>query len=207
MFRGILKRLGLFRESGNSAFSTTIMRAVVGLGNPGKKYNGTRHNVGFAVLDSLAESPNADRFRNRFQADVAELSEGGEKILLVKPTTFMNLSGQSVRKVIDFYNLKPSEVLVICDDVNLPVGKLRFRSKGSHGGHNGLRDIQNHLGTNEYHRLRIGVGGPGDDMVDHVLGRFKPSEKAEIEDAVQLSVQATARWWNDGIEVCMNEYN
>lgn len=183
------------------------MRAVVGLGNPGKKYNGTRHNVGFAVLDSLAESPNADRFRNRFQADVAELSEGGEKILLVKPTTFMNLSGQSVRKVIDFYNLKPSEVLVICDDVNLPVGKLRFRSKGSHGGHNGLRDIQNHLGTNEYHRLRIGVGGPGDDMVDHVLGRFKPSEKAEIEDAVQLSVQATARWWNDGIEVCMNEYN
>jgi PTH1 family peptidyl-tRNA hydrolase len=184
------------------------MRVVVGLGNPGKKYAGTRHNVGFAVIDALAQSPRAERFRERFQAEVAELNEDSGKILLVKPLTYMNLSGRAVRQLLDFYQVPVEDLLVVCDDINLPLGKLRFRARGTHGGHNGLRDIQNHLGTTEYHRLRIGVGAPEeDDAVDHVLGRFRSSEQPAIEDAVSRAVQAVARWWQDGIEKCMNEYN
>src|SRR3954463_10858866 len=107
------------------------MRVVVGLGNPGKQYHGTRHNVGFAVVDGLAAGPSAGRFQSRFQAQVAELQEGDQKVLLVKPETFMNLSGRSVRQIVDFYQLELSDLLVVCDDVNLPIGKLRTRSKGS----------------------------------------------------------------------------
>lgn len=184
------------------------MRVVVGLGNPGKQYHGTRHNVGFAVLDGLAQSPNAGRFQSRFSAQVAELVEGGEKVLLVKPETFMNLSGRCVREVVEFYKVELSDLFVVCDDVNLPLGKLRVRSKGTHGGHNGLRDIQNHLGTTEYSRLRIGVGAAGEgELVDHVLGRFRPSEKPLIEDALILSIQAVAVWVQQGIDVCMNRFN
>ena len=183
------------------------MRVVVGLGNPGRQYHGTRHNVGFAVVDGLASGPSAGRFQSRFQAQVAELMEGEQKILLVKPETFMNLSGQSVRQVIDFYQVELADLLVVCDDINLPLGQLRFRSKGSHGGHNGLRDIQNHLGTQDYSRLRIGVGAGGEDLVDHVLGRFRPSERPVIEDALSLAIQAVSLWTNQGVDVCMNRYN
>jgi PTH1 family peptidyl-tRNA hydrolase len=184
------------------------MKVVVGLGNPGSRYAGTRHNVGFAVVDALAEAPGAGRFQSRFQADVAELVEGGEKVLLVKPQTFMNLSGQSMRQLVDFYQLPPEDLLVVCDDFNLPLGKLRFRARGTHGGHNGLRDIQNHLGSTQYSRLRIGVGEPEEEeAVGHVLGRFRPSERPVIEEALQTAVQAVAAWWAKGIEFCMNEYN
>ncbi len=184
------------------------MKVVVGLGNPGSRYDGTRHNVGYAVVDLLASSPGAGRFQSRFQAQVAELTEGSEKVLLVKPETFMNLSGRAVRQVLDFYQLPLTELLVICDDMALPLGKLRFRARGTHGGHNGLRDIQNHLGTTEYSRLRIGVGSPDDDeAIDHVLGRFRPSEKPIIADALELSAQAVMVWVRQGIQVCMNQYN
>jgi len=182
-------------------------KVVVGLGNPGNQYNGTRHNVGYAVVDLLARSARAGSFRSKFQAQVAELNEDGFRILLVKPETFMNLSGRAVRQLIDFYQLPLAEVLVVADDVNLPLGKLRFRSKGSHGGHNGLRNIQEHLGTQEYARLRVGVDAPGEDMVDHVLSRFRPSERPVIEDAVQLAAQAVMVWVNQGIEAAMNRYN
>ncbi len=184
------------------------MHVVVGLGNPGKKYAGTRHNVGFAVVDALAQSPHAERFRERFQADIAELHEDGHKVLLIKPLTYMNLSGQSVRQVVDFYEVPRENLLVVCDDINLPLGKLRFRARGTHGGHNGLRDIQQHLGTTEYSRLRIGVGAPDEeDAVDHVLGRFRPTEKPVIDDALARAVQGVALWWQEGIAQCMNEYN
>ncbi|NBO93088.1 MAG: aminoacyl-tRNA hydrolase [Planctomycetia bacterium] len=184
------------------------MRIVVGLGNPGKQYHGTRHNVGFAVVDGLASSPTAGRFQTRFSAQIAEWMEGNEKILLVKPETFMNLSGRAVRQVMDFYQLQPSEMLVVCDDVNLPLGRLRTRAKGSHGGHNGLRDIQNHLGTQEYPRLKIGVGGAEKgEMVDHVLGRFKPAERPVMEEALLAAMQAVVVWANQGVEVCMNRFN
>ena len=183
------------------------MRVVVGLGNPGKQYHGTRHNVGFAVVDGLAASPSASRFQSRFQAQVAELMEGDQKVLLVKPETFMNLSGWAVRQVIDFYQVEMADLLVVCDDVNLPLGQLRIRPKGSHGGHNGLRDIQNHLGTQDYSRLRIGVGAGGEDLVDHVLGRFRPSERPAIEDALSQAIQAVSVWVGQGVDVCMNRYN
>src|SRR5207237_61530 len=143
----------------------------------------------------------AGRFQSRFQAQLAELLEDDLKLLLVKPETFMNLSGRSVRQVLDFYQLTPADLLVVCDDINLPLGKLRARAKGSHGGHNGLRDIQNHLGTADYARLKIGVGAPGEegDVVDHVLTRFRPSERPVIEDAVSLTAQAVMVWARRGI--------
>jgi peptidyl-tRNA hydrolase, PTH1 family len=185
------------------------MKIIVGLGNPGRQYQGTRHNVGFDVVDLLAEAPGAGRFQSRFQAQVAELVEGDEKILLVKPETFMNLSGRAVRQLADFYQVGPEDLLIVCDDFNLPLGRLRARPRGTHGGHNGLRDIQNHLGTTDYHRLRIGVGAPDEegDAVDHVLGRFRPSERPVIDDAISLSVQAVSVWIQQGIEVCMNRFN
>ncbi len=183
------------------------MKVVVGLGHPGKRYDGTRHNVGFAVLDSLALSPRASRFQSRFQARVCELVEDADKILLVEPETFMNLSGRCVREVMDFYQLPLTDLLVVCDDINLPLGKLRVRAKGTHGGHNGLRDIQNHLGTTEYARLRLGVDSPRDDAIDHVLGRFSAAERKVIDDAVLLAAQAVLVWASQGVETCMNQYN
>jgi PTH1 family peptidyl-tRNA hydrolase len=183
------------------------MKVVVGLGNPGKRYDGTRHNVGFAVIDSLAASPQAGRFQSRFQAQVCDLVDETGKILLVKPETFMNLSGRCVREVVSFYQLSSTDLLVVCDDINLPLGMLRVRAKGTHGGHNGLRDIQNHLGTTEYARLRIGVGSPRDDAIDHVLGQFGPAERKVIEDAVGLAAQAVCVWASRGVETCMNQYN
>jgi PTH1 family peptidyl-tRNA hydrolase len=184
------------------------MKVVVGLGNPGSRYHGTRHNVGFAVVDLLAQSPHAGRFQaSRFQAQVAELLEDAEKVLLVKPETFMNLSGRSVRQIVDFYQLPLTDLLVVCDDIALPLGKLRVRAKGTHGGHNGLRDIQNHLGTTEYARLRMGVGAPDEDAVDHVLGRFRPSERPVIDEAVQQAAQAVVVWVHQGIQECMNQFN
>jgi PTH1 family peptidyl-tRNA hydrolase len=183
------------------------MKVVVGLGNPGSRYAGTRHNVGYAVVDLLAQGPHAGRFQSRFQAEVAELAEDAGKVLMVKPETFMNLSGRSVRQVVDFYQLPLTDLLVVCDDVNLPLGKLRFRARGTHGGHNGLRDIQNHLGTTEYARLRIGVSAGGENLIDHVLGRFRPGEQPVIEDAIAAAAQAVMVWGERGIDVCMNQYN
>ena len=174
---------------------------------PAPEYNGTRHNVGFAVVDLLAKSPRAGSFRSRFQAQMASLDEDGFRLLLVKPETFMNLSGRCVRQVLDFYQLSVASVLVVCDDVSLPLGKLRFRPKGSHGGHNGLRNIQEHLGTQEYARLRIGVDAPGSGMVDHVLGRFRPGERPVIEEAIQTAAQAVVIWTQQGIDTAMNRYN
>jgi PTH1 family peptidyl-tRNA hydrolase len=184
------------------------MKVVVGLGNPGGKYAGTRHNIGFAVIDYLAESPRAGRFQLRFHGQIAELIEEGEKLLLVKPETFMNLSGRCVREVLSFYQVPVEELLVVCDDINLPLGKLRVRARGSDGGQKGLRDIQNHMGTDEYARLRIGIDAPGEaDAVDHVLSRFRPSEKPVIEEAVRVAAEAVIYWAHNGVEACMNRYN
>lgn len=184
------------------------MKVIVGLGNPGRQYVGTRHNVGYAVVDLLAGSPRAGRPQERFQAAIIEVAEDPEKVLLVKPLTYMNLSGQAVRQLLDYYKLEVGSLLVVCDDFNLPLGKLRLRARGTHGGHNGLRNIQEHLGTNEYGRLRVGVGAPpGEDAVDHVLGRFRSSELPVIQDAVQQAAQAAVVWVAQGIEVCMNRFN
>jgi PTH1 family peptidyl-tRNA hydrolase len=184
------------------------MKIVVGLGNPGRRYAGTRHNVGFAVMDALAQSPKVGGFQERFQAEIAEAIEDAHKVFLVKSLTFMNLSGRCVRELVDFYQLPLEDLLVVCDDINLPLGQLRARARGSHGGHNGLRDIQNHLGTTEYPRLRIGVGDPDQaDTVDYVLARFSPSERAVISEAILLATQAVTVWIHQGIEACMNQFN
>ncbi len=184
------------------------MKVVVGLGNPGPKYAGTRHNVGFDVVDYLAAAPGTGAFRDKFHAKVAELRDGGEVVLLVKPETFMNLSGRAVRAAVDFYKLPLDSLLVVSDDFNLPLGKLRVRAKGSHGGQNGLRDIQQQLGTDAYARLRIGVGQPDPgEAVDFVLSRFKPGERTAAQDAVASAAQAVLLWARSGLEACMNRFN
>ena len=185
------------------------MKLVVGLGNPGPKYDGTRHNIGFAVVDYLAAAPGVGRWRSRFEAQVTETVEGTEQVLLMKPGTFMNLSGRAVRAAADFYKLPVTDVLVVCDDIALPLGKLRVRVKGSDGGQKGLRSIQEQLGTQDYPRLRIGVGSPGEhlDAADYVLSRFKPGERAAVEEAVAQAAQAVLLWVRQGIDVCMNRVN
>src|SRR5262245_27253924 len=185
------------------------MKLVVGLGNPGPKYEGTRHNIGYAVVDYLAAAPGTGGWRGRFQSRVAETLEGSEPVLLMKPETFMNLSGRAVREAIDFYKLTAADFLVVCDDIALPVGKLRARAKGSDGGQKGLRNIQEMLGTPEYPRLRIGVGSPGEhwDAADYVLSRFKPAERKAVEDAVALAAQAVLLWVRKGLDACMNQFN
>jgi PTH1 family peptidyl-tRNA hydrolase len=184
------------------------MKVIVGLGNPGPKYAGTRHNVGFDVIDYLAKGPGYAPFRERFEAMVAEGKESDETVLLLKPLTFMNLSGRAVRGVVDFFKLPIDQVLIVCDDFNLPLGKLRVRAKGSHGGQNGLRNIQDQLGTDAYSRLRIGVGHPGPgDAIDHVLSRFKLGEKAAVDEAIAQAAQAAIVWVKSGTEACMNKFN
>lgn len=184
------------------------MKIVVGLGNPGSNYVGTRHNAGFDVVDILAAGPGGGKFQRRFDAEVAEGLEGLEKVLYAKPLTFMNLSGRSVRAVLDFYKLTPADVLVICDDVNLPLGQLRMRPGGSAGGHNGLKDIQQQLGTQDYARLRVGVSGPDrEELIDYVLARFKPSERDVVKDMQIRAAQAAACWIREGTQVAMNRFN
>jgi peptidyl-tRNA hydrolase, PTH1 family len=185
------------------------MKLVVGLGNPGPRYEGTRHNIGYAVVDYLAAAPGVGRWRNRFESQVAETVEGAEPVLLMKPETFMNLSGRAMRPALDFYKLSVSDLLVVCDDIALPLGKLRVRTKGSDGGQKGLRSIQEALGTPEYVRLRIGVGSPGEhwDAADYVLSRFKPAERTAVEEAVAQAAQAVLVWVRQGAEVCMNRFN
>lgn len=183
------------------------MKIIVGLGNPGSRYAGTRHNVGFDVVDWLAAGGGTGPFRSRFQAQVAEFTDGAETVLLVKPETFMNLSGQCVRAALDFYKRPVEDLLVVCDDMALPLGKLRMRQSGTHGGHNGLRNIQEHLGTAAYCRLRIGVGEADDEAVGHVLGRFRTGERDVMAAAVQLAGEAVLVWVRQGPGECMNRYN
>ena len=184
------------------------MKIIVGLGNPGAKYSGTRHNIGFEVIDYLAAAPAVGPFRSAFSAQAAETTEAGEKLLLVKPETFMNLSGRTVRGIIDFYKLDTGDVLVVCDDFNLPLGKLRVRTNGSAGGQNGLKNIQECLGTDAYLRMRIGVGQPGpNEAVDFVLSRFKPGERATVDGAIAAAANAAMIWIRQGANACMNAAN
>ncbi|HEX3152561.1 MAG TPA: aminoacyl-tRNA hydrolase [Gemmataceae bacterium] len=185
------------------------MKLVVGLGNPGPKYSGTRHNIGFMVVDYLAAAPGVVAWRSRFESQIAQANDGAEQVLLLKPETFMNLSGRAVRAVIDFYRVKVADVLIVCDDIALPLGKLRARAKGSDGGQKGLRSIQEHLRTADYSRLRIGVGSPGEhtDAADYVLSRFKPGERTAVDDAIAQAAQAVLLWIRGGIDGCMNKVN
>lgn len=185
------------------------MKIVVGLGNPGQKYNQTRHNVGFEVLACLAQRYLVDRPKAKFNAEVAETSINNEKTILISPLTFMNLSGKSVRAAVDFYKLPISEVLVVCDDINLDVGRLRLRPAGSAGGQNGLKDIIRCLGSDQFPRLRVGVGRvpAGWDAADYVLGKFSPEDRSAIDVAVPRAADAVACWIGEGLPQAMNRFN
>ena len=185
------------------------MKLVAGLGNPGDRYRGTRHNVGFDVLDRLAR-----RHALQFDAAPADALQarwrrGDEAVWLVKPLTYMNVSGEAVGALARYYRVETPSVLIVCDDVNLPLGRLRARASGSEGGHNGLRSVALHLGTIDYPRLRIGVGR-GDarrDLADHVLATFAPEERPVVAEVVGRAADATELFAREGIGPVMNRFN
>ena len=185
------------------------MKLVVGLGNPGRRYEGTRHNVGFAVLAEVARRLGVSGFKVKFHGELAEGMVDAHKVLLLSPLTYMNRSGTSVRAARDFFGLSNEDLLVVCDDLNLPLAKLRFRSAGSSGGQKGLEDIIEKLQSDEFSRLRIGIGNPpaGWEGADFVLGRFDRGELPEIELAVVQAADAVTDWIRHGVQVCMNRYN
>ena len=187
-----------------------IPELIVGLGNPEPKYDRTRHNIGFAAVDELAKTWQMPLTENkRFQGQFAEgVALGGRKVRLLKPLTYMNRSGQAVRAVTDWYKLQPQSVLVIYDDMDLPVGRLRMRLSGSAGGHNGMKSIIAHLGGKDFPRLRIGIGkSDGKETVSHVLGKFAPEETKTIEEILYVSVKAIELSLKEGVEKSMNRYN
>lgn len=185
------------------------MKLVVGLGNPGRKYEATRHNVGFAVVGVVARRCGAGPARWAFHGESVDVQIGAERVLLLCPHTYMNRSGASVLAARDFYKLENQDLLVVCDDFNLPLGRLRARARGSAGGQRGLEDIIRVLGTEEFCRLRVGIGQPpaGRDPADYVLSRFREDEREEIELAIQRAADAVEVWVTQGIDVCMNRFN
>jgi PTH1 family peptidyl-tRNA hydrolase len=185
------------------------MKLIVGLGNPGEKYRENRHNIGFHVADQVAKTNFADPWKARFDSLATEVQIAGEKALIVKPQGYMNRSGGPVRKALDFYKLSPSDVLVVCDDFSLPLGKLRIRASGSAGGQNGLKDVIAHLGTDQVSRLRVGIDEPPEyvDPADFVLSDFRPGERAVIGDAIIDAGRAVECWCSDGLQTAMNRFN
>jgi len=184
------------------------MKLVVGLGNPGRKYEGTRHNVGFRVIDELARRWQVAVDRRQFAGLVGQWRTSGQRVLLLKPMTFMNRSGQSVAQATGFYKLALADLLIVLDDMALPLGRLRFRRQGSAGGHNGLEDIIARLGNDGFSRLRIGIEQVGGErMVGHVLSPFAPQEREEIEAAIVRAADAVQCWLEAGTDEAMNRYN
>ncbi len=182
---------------------------VVGLGNPGREYERNRHNVGFQVLDMLAEKHGLEFDRRKFRALLAKGSVMEHDVILAKPITFMNLSGESVGPLAHFYKIEPQQILVVADDLDIPQGRIRLRPEGGSGGHNGLKSIIQHLGTREFHRLRIGIGRPPGNMdpADYVLQDFSPEEEAVMAEVRERAVAAIETWLEEGIETAMNRFN
>ncbi|SFK57598.1 peptidyl-tRNA hydrolase [Halobacillus dabanensis] len=185
------------------------MKCIVGLGNPGKKYEKTRHNIGFAIIDEWAERNNWSLSQKKFNGLYTMERVDGEKVILLKPQTYMNLSGESLRPLMDFYDINVEDVLVVYDDLDLPPGKIRLRKKGGHGGHNGIRNIIDQLGTKEFKRLRVGVGRPegSKSVIDHVLGTFYKEEQEPVQESIDYAVQACEAWLKKTFNEVMNDYN
>ncbi|MBI3836385.1 MAG: aminoacyl-tRNA hydrolase [Planctomycetia bacterium] len=185
------------------------MKLVVGLGNPGRKYERTRHNVGFLVLAELARKYGQAKPKQAFAGQIIEAKLDSEKALLLCPHTLMNLSGGSVLAARDFYKISNEDLLIVSDDLNLPLAKLRFRASGSSGGQKGLEDIIRRLGTDQIPRLRIGIGSPsaGREATDFVLGKFTKAEQGEVEEAIWRAADAILVWAREGLAVSMNRYN
>ena len=183
---------------------------VVGLGNPGDKYENTRHNAGFMAIDQLADRGDFPVQRLKFHALTHQAAISGQGVLVMKPTTYMNLSGDAVAEAAAFYKVSEEHILVLCDDVSLPLGKLRIRTSGSAGGHNGLKHIIQRLGTDKFPRVKIGVGGkphPDYDMADWVLGKFVGPDKTAIDEATLRAAQAVECYLKDGPQKAMNQFN
>ncbi len=188
------------------------MKVIVGLGNPGAQYANTRHNAGFLAVDRLAQLAGlTDAPKARFHSTAVEGPVGGQKCLLLKPMTYMNRSGTAVAEAVSFYKLDPSkDLLIIVDEVALPCGQIRLRPGGSPGGHNGLKDIQQRLGTETYPRLRIGIGPKPayiDDQADYVLGRFSPEQWPLVEPSIDRAARAAETFIKDGLDAAMNRFN
>ncbi|MGI6511633.1 MAG: aminoacyl-tRNA hydrolase [Catenisphaera adipataccumulans] len=184
------------------------MKVIVGLGNPGLKYRDTRHNTGFMVMDRLAELCHVSFEQEKFEAYFVKTKIEGEDVILMKPTTYMNNSGFAVRQVLDFYKLSPDHLLVIYDDIDLSVGRIRLRQKGSAGGHNGIKSIISCIFTEQFDRIRVGIGrDPRIRIVDWVLSRFRPEEKEPFAQAVDLAAQAAYYSITHSFVQTMNEYN
>ena len=185
------------------------MYLIVGLGNPTREYERTRHNVGFDTIDVLADKINTDVSEKKFKGLYGKGMLGGERVILLKPQTFMNLSGESVRAAADFYKIPPDHILVIYDDISLDVGHLRIRTKGSAGGHNGIKNIIAHLGTQEFPRVKVGVGAkpPKMDLADYVLSRFSKEDQEKMKDAFQEAAEAVEALITEGADRAMNRFN
>lgn len=183
------------------------MKIVVGLGNPGREYAATRHNLGFMVADSLFAQLSGTPLRARFRSELAEAVDGGEKVIFVKPQTYMNLSGAAVREVAHWYRVPPEDVLIVLDDLDLPFGAIRLRPSGSAGGHNGLGSIIEQLGTVEIPRLRIGIGRSQAAARAQVLSRFAPGEAEALPEIVRRAVDCTLVWLREGMISAMNQCN
>ena len=185
------------------------MYLIAGLGNPTREYEKTRHNVGFEAIDILADKAGTTVTEKKHKALYGKGYIGGQKVILAKPQTYMNLSGESIREIADFYKIEPENIIILCDDINLSEGQLRIRLKGSAGGHNGLKNIISHLGTQEFPRIRIGVGEKprGMDRADYVLGRFPKEQQAVMEEAYRDAAEAACMMIEDGADAAMNHYN
>lgn len=183
---------------------------IVGLGNPGAEYAGTRHNAGFQTVEWLAERHRAIwTLEKKFHARVARAELNGKRVLLCQPQTFMNLSGEAVGALVNFYHTAVANVLVVVDDADLPMGEIRMRSGGSSGGHHGLESVEQHLGTREYARLRIGIGRTDGarEITGHVLGKFNQAESALMEKVLMAAGSQAECWLRDGIQTAMNQFN
>ena len=184
------------------------MYIIAGLGNPGKKYENTRHNMGFMAIDILAEKYDIKVNKLKFKALTGEGRIAGEKVLLVKPQTYMNLSGESLRMAMEYYKIEPQKLIVIYDDIDIPMGNVRLRKKGSAGTHNGMRNILYHIQTEDFPRIRVGIGsGKKEDMINYVTGAVSKSDGEVLKAAVEKAAGSAARIIEKGIEKAMNEYN
>ena len=186
------------------------MYIIVGLGNPKREYDNTRHNIGFDVIDALAEDNRIGMTEKKHKAIIGKGIVGGQKVILVKPPTYMNLSGESVRELIDYYKVdETEELIVISDDISLDVGQLRIRKKGSAGGHNGLKNIIMHLGHDTFQRVKMGVGEKPKhfDLADYVLGHFSKEERIVMNDSIKDACKAIEMMINDDVDGAMNLYN
>ena len=183
------------------------MFLIVGLGNPGKEYDGTRHNIGFAAIDYIADKYNIELNRIKFKGVFGEGLINGKKVILLKPTTYMNLSGESIREVVNFYKISNEEIIVIYDDISLEVGRIRIREKGSAGGHNGIKSIIAHFGSDIFSRIKIGVGQPKSDLVNHVLGKFSKEEREVLEETLNAVTDSVEVVIKADTKEAMNKFN